>query len=187
MESALRQSKKRFKDLADLLPQMIYEADAKGTITYANEFGFQMLGYNQTNLVTRNIMDFLSPEDRSKARKNLARLIAGEKQPPREYDIYDASGEQIPVINYSTPIYQDEKITGIRGIIIDIRERKAVEKATWAANQAKSNFLALAETAGTVEILVHQIEQLDFDPALTTLGTLEKTLGLKPSLENKHD
>lgn len=142
VESALRQSQKRFKDLADLLPQMIYEADARGTITYANEFGYQLSGHTKKDLPTRNILDFLSPEDQRRARKDFARLIAGKKQLPSEYDFYTANGEKIPVISYSTPIHQNGKITGIRGIIIDIRERKAVEEATWAANQAKSNFLA---------------------------------------------
>ncbi|MBI9088366.1 MAG: response regulator [Desulfobacterium sp.] len=142
VEAALRQSQKRFKDLSDLLPQMIYEADAEGAVTYANEFGYQMSGYSKKDLGNLNIMAFLSPEDQSKAREHFARVIAGKKQLPGEYDIYAASGEKIPVISYSTPIYQNGKITGVRGIIIDIRERKAVEEATWAANQAKSNFLA---------------------------------------------
>ncbi len=142
VESALRQSKKRFKDLADLLPQMIYEADAKGTVTYANEFGYQLSGHTKEDLGTRNILDFLSPEDQSRAREDFARLIAEKKQLPSEYDFYTANGEKIPVISYSTPIFQNGEITGVRGIIIDIRERKAVEEATWAANQAKSNFLA---------------------------------------------
>ncbi|MCP4118837.1 MAG: response regulator [Desulfobacteraceae bacterium] len=142
VEAALRQSQKRFKDLADLLPQMIYEADLKGTITYANEFGLKMAGHTKKDLGTRNIMDFLSPEDQSRASKDFARIIAEKKQMHGEYDFYAVNGEKIPVISYSTPIYQNGKVTGTRGIIIDIRERKAVEEATWAANQAKSNFLA---------------------------------------------
>lgn len=142
VETALRQSQKRFKDLADLLPQMVYEADRKGTVTYANEFGYQMAGHTKKDLGTKNIIDFLSPEDQHRAREAFALIIAEKKPVSREYDFHAANGEKIPVITYSTPILQNGDITGVRGIVIDIRERKAVEEATRAANQAKSNFLA---------------------------------------------
>ncbi len=142
VEKALRQSNRRFKDLADLLPQMIYEADAKGNIHYVNEFGRQMSGYSEASLGRMNILDFLSPEERDRARKDFARIVEEKKHRPREYDFYTARGEKIPVISYSTAIHQGGAVSGARGIVIDIRERKAVEEATRAANRAKSDFLA---------------------------------------------
>jgi CheY-like chemotaxis protein len=47
--------------------------------------------------------------------------------------------------------------------------------------------LTLPETADTVATMIEQIEQLDFDQALNTLGTLEKIMGLEPSQEKEHE
>ncbi|WP_236891290.1 response regulator [Desulfoluna limicola] len=142
VEAALRESNRRFKDLADLLPQLIYEADAKGTITYTNKYGFHLSGCTEKDLGTLKLMDFLTPESQSRARNDFSKDFTEKKGTPREYGYVTASGDIIPVISYSTAITQKGTFAGVRGIIIDISERKAVEDGAWAANQAKSNFLA---------------------------------------------
>lgn len=79
VEAALRESNRRFKDLADLLPQLIYEADAKGTITYTNKYGFHMSGCTEKDLGTLKLMDFLTPESQSRARNDFSKDFAEKK------------------------------------------------------------------------------------------------------------
>ena len=44
-ESVIRESEKRFKELANLLPQVVFETDLNGIITFANDSAFQIFGY----------------------------------------------------------------------------------------------------------------------------------------------
>jgi len=46
-EKALRESEKKYKDLAELLPQLVYEMDDKGFFTFVNLAGIAMSGYTQ--------------------------------------------------------------------------------------------------------------------------------------------
>ena len=46
-ESALRESEERFRSMAMLLPEIIFETDAKGQITFLNQAAFERIGYSQ--------------------------------------------------------------------------------------------------------------------------------------------
>ena len=49
-EEALRQSEKRFRELANLLPQSVFETDERGNLTLANRNAFDTFGYTKTTL-----------------------------------------------------------------------------------------------------------------------------------------
>jgi PAS domain-containing protein len=50
-EAALKESERRYRELADLLPQTIFELDAKGNIIFANSFGLKTFRYTQIDLM----------------------------------------------------------------------------------------------------------------------------------------
>ena len=69
-EEALRHSEERFRELANLLPQTIFEIDLKGNIIYSNESGFQITGYSQGDIDNGlNTMDLFIPRDRIRLKK----------------------------------------------------------------------------------------------------------------------
>jgi PAS domain S-box-containing protein len=49
---ALKESQKKYRDLAELLPQPIFESNFKRDITFTNHIGFKMFGYNQKDITT---------------------------------------------------------------------------------------------------------------------------------------
>ena len=75
-ETRLQASEERFRKLADLLPQPIYESDLDGRILYANQTAFTVFHVDPSQL-DRGIIsyDLLSPEDREAARQNSETLI----------------------------------------------------------------------------------------------------------------
>lgn len=135
-------SERRFKDLADMLPQMIYESDENGYIVYTNKHGFELTGYSEGDYGKINIRQFISPEDWKRGEENILYNRRNNTSIPLECVFNISNGNKIPALIYSTLLYRDNRFGGLRGIIVDISDRKRVEEAMLAANKAKSEFLA---------------------------------------------
>lgn len=131
---ALGRSETRFKDLADLLPQVVFETDARGRLTYVNRRAHGLFGYGQSEIAEgRSALEMLVPEDRARAAKSIAGLLQG--RPPRitEYTALRKDGSTCPVLIHSNPVVANGTPVGLRGVIIDIAERKRAEEAVQQA------------------------------------------------------
>jgi PAS domain S-box-containing protein len=129
-ERALQESEAKFRELADLLPQAVFETDIEGRLTYTNQFGFQTFGYTDEDFqIGLNALDMLIPEQRDRAGRRIRRNMAGENLPEEEYMALRKNGTTFPVIIYSNHIQRSGEKLGLRGIIVDISERKQAEEA----------------------------------------------------------
>jgi PAS domain S-box-containing protein len=127
-EKALKKSERRFRELAELLPETIFETDIHGTILFANKNGIDQFGYKQKDLENGlNAFDLLAAEEHQRAGANIARVLAGEPIGLSEYTARRKDGTLFPVMLLSTAILQDNQTTGLRGFIIDLTERKRLE------------------------------------------------------------
>jgi len=125
---ALQESERRFRELAELLPETIFEADTQGNILFANKSGIGQFGYNQEDLANGlNAYDLLVADDRQRAEASFARALAGEPIGLSEYTACRKNGTAFPVMLLSTAILQDKKTTGLRGFIINLTEKKILE------------------------------------------------------------
>ncbi|MCU0631373.1 MAG: PAS domain S-box protein [Methanolinea sp.] len=169
VEEALNESERRFRDLSDLLPQVIYEADANGNVTYANRIAFAMFGYAEEDLQKGlNVLDLIAPDDRKRAGCMFLQLIekGSRKQETREYGALRKDGSTFPVSIYSSPVLREGRIVGIRGIIIDITDQIQAEKRI---RESEQNYRLLFETA-TEGILIAQGDRMvHINPALVKL------------------
>jgi PAS domain S-box-containing protein len=126
----LRESEQRFRELAEMLPETVFEIDLTGRVTFVNRSAFGTFGYTPQDLEEGLIgFDLLSPEDRGRALANMAKVLKGEDLGLTEYTALTRSGERIPVLLHSAAILRDGQAVGIRGFMINIRERKQVELA----------------------------------------------------------
>ena len=67
-ETAMRESEKKYHDLAELLPQVVFEADRDGILTYTNRIAFQYFGYIDDEFRQGiNVMQMLVPDDVERA------------------------------------------------------------------------------------------------------------------------
>jgi PAS domain S-box-containing protein len=128
-EAALRESEARFRQLAEMLPETIFEIDKHGTLTYANQKAFEHFNYNQTDFEEGlNAFDMIVPEERDKARENVRRILNGEDLGLVEYRALRKDGSIFPAMFHSTPIMKHGKPVGLRGFIIDIAKQKEAEQ-----------------------------------------------------------
>ncbi len=129
-EEALRKSEMRFRDLVDLLPEAVYEMDLNGKLAFANQRAFDLSGYTQEDLDKGiNAFQLLVLEDRDRAKKNVGLILTGEELGSNEYTMVRRDGLTVPVVIHSAAIIHDGKPVGLRGIIVDITERKKAEQA----------------------------------------------------------
>jgi diguanylate cyclase (GGDEF)-like protein/PAS domain S-box-containing protein len=128
---ALRKSEEKYKDLTDSLPQTIFESDQNGQLTYINNHAYLTFGFTNEEF-NRGIsfMEMLVEEDRKRAKENIWRIMNGEESPPNEYTVHKKDGTLCPILIYSKPIYdENNKVSGLRGIVIDISELRKTENA----------------------------------------------------------
>jgi PAS domain S-box-containing protein len=130
MEEQIRASEERFRDLADMLPQPVFEADLSGTITYANRRACTIFGSPADDARSAvKILDLIAPEDRERAERSIRRIVAEGVPSQEEYTALRMDGTTLPIMEYSNPITRAGRVTGLRGIAIDLSEQKAAERA----------------------------------------------------------
>lgn len=128
-EEELRKSKERFQDLANLLPQPVWETDENGVFTYVNEASYEKFGYSPAELDAGiEITDVVTPEDREKLKSNFFKALEGVNIEDHEYTCLAGDGTKFPALIYSSPIMNEGEVEGIRGITLDITERKQAQQ-----------------------------------------------------------
>lgn len=128
---ALSDSERRFRELADMLPQTICETDRHGTIAYANQQAFSTFGYTADDLKSGlTIFDLISPEEIGRASKNAEEVTRNGllRITGTEYKAIRKDGTEFPVLVYSAPILQGETPKGMRVVAVDITLRKQQEE-----------------------------------------------------------
>ncbi len=129
-EEALRASEARFRQLAELLPQMVYELDADGRFLFINRAGLEIGGFTAEDFKAGlDIFTVLPPEDHDRARENVKRAASGGAAVNSQYTLISKDGARVPVEAYSSPIRERGRIVGIRGVAVDITERLRNEEA----------------------------------------------------------
>ncbi len=129
-EEALNESERRFRELSNLLPQVVFETDVKGNLTYANRIAFERFGYTEDELGQGlNFLQMIASNDRKRAMEDFHSML-GQKErtgSAGEYQGLRKDGKTFPISIYTSPIIVNDRIIGLRGIIVDITERKKAE------------------------------------------------------------
>ena len=128
-ENALRESEERFRELDELMPETIFEADLKGDLTFVNRKAYDHFGYTQEDFDRGlNTFEMIIPEGRDRAVEKVRSILAGENIGLSEYTALRKDGSTFPILIHSAAIVREGKTLGIRGFIIDHTERKQSEE-----------------------------------------------------------
>jgi PAS domain S-box-containing protein len=142
-EAALHDSEDRFRNLADLLPTVIFEAGPDGVLTFANRAAFTTFGILSEELQNGlNFRQFIAPGELARAGGRWQEIIsAGASYQPsnEEYIFMRKDGSFFPAIITNTPIIRNGHVTGVRGTILDIsRLRESEKRLAYALEASKS-------------------------------------------------
>lgn len=125
----IKKSEQKFRDLTEVLPEMVFETDMEGRFTFLNQRGLQMLGVPRADSIDGlTIWQFLTRPGRKKTNLEVADFFQKEASYPHEYCLIRNDQTKTPVEIHVAQVKNSKgDLTGFRGIILDITERKLYE------------------------------------------------------------
>ncbi|OIP03928.1 MAG: hypothetical protein AUJ97_03570 [Bacteroidetes bacterium CG2_30_32_10] len=128
LQNTLRESEQRFKELADLLPGIVFETDIQGNFTFLNQKALELFGYSEDDLYKGiSVFQLFTKKDNPKMQTNFMKLLERGKIIYREFVAQKKDNTLMPVLVHANVIKIKNKKIGIRGIAIDISDRNKWE------------------------------------------------------------
>ena len=123
-------SEARYRELADLMPQPVFEMDREGNLIYVNETGLEVFGLTADDLASgMNAFSLVASRDRERAKENIWWSLRDIKMGDNEYTALRRDGTTFPMDVFTRPILHDGEAVGLRGIAVDISKRREAERA----------------------------------------------------------
>jgi PAS domain S-box-containing protein len=158
-EQAVIDSEARFKDMADMLPLVIYEANNEGILTYFNNRALEAFGFSSEEMANSfSVFRLIDTSGVEAARSSLQNILEGSKNVPHEYIMVRKDGSKFDGLIYSSRIMKGDQVTGFRGVLVDI---SSLKKAEQILRESEEKYRSVIENAGEA-IYIAQADRLVF-------------------------
>jgi len=128
IEQELTESRQKFQDLVELLPETIYEADFSGKLVYLNDTGLRLFGYQHKDVDSYILIDQLVASDNYEdIHLHMEAVFKYKKSDRAIMTGITKNGDTFPFSIHTVPILSDNRCIGTRGVIIDLTEQKRFE------------------------------------------------------------
>ena len=139
----LRESETRFRFLSEMIPSIVWIANADGTVTYVNRRGLEYYGITEEERVRGGAGFVLHPEDRERCLTEWQRHL----REGRDFEIEARSrrhdGTYRWFVTRAVPFRNvDGTILSWFGVTMDIHEQREMQEALRQADRRKDEFLA---------------------------------------------
>jgi PAS domain S-box-containing protein len=124
-------AQQRFRDLVNSVEGIVWEADAQGfQFLFVSKQAERILGYPVERWLSGPTFwaDHLHPDDRGRAVQFCEEAVADKRDHDFEYRIIAADGRVVWVRDLLTVVVQGDRATRLRGVMVDITERKRAEE-----------------------------------------------------------
>jgi PAS domain S-box-containing protein len=142
-EVALRESEKRFRDVAYSMADWVWEVDENGVYTYCSERVEDILRYSPEEIIGKTPFELMPPDEAKKIREAFAKLVE-KKEPFKDLENWNISktGEMVCLLTSGVPILDEHgSLKGYRGVDKDITKRKHAEEALWHSEKKYSTLV----------------------------------------------
>jgi PAS domain S-box-containing protein len=165
VQRGLQASEGRFRELAELLPMIIFEMDTAGNLSYVNKAGADLFGVTEKTIAQgTNIRHYISPGDIEKMQRGLSAVRSGAKSPGQIYTLQRPDGNLMRAIVYTSLIQREGMDLGFRGVVLDITERIRLEEALTESEEYLQS-LIWSIRVGILVIDAETCRILDVNPA----------------------
>ncbi|MGE5255850.1 MAG: PAS domain-containing protein, partial [Hyphomicrobiales bacterium] len=96
-DEKLRETERKYRELAESLPQVIFEIDSMGNLIYLNQTGYSLFGYSAEDLARGfNVLEAFIPEDRKRIASDIMLNVQGQRLGSQEYTAVKKDGTRFP-------------------------------------------------------------------------------------------
>ena len=128
-ENILKESEKRFRNLADTVPVMIWVTDESNKSTYVSKCWSDFTGVSLEKIISDGWIKIIHPEDHQVAIGRYDRYFKAREPFVIEYRIRSKEGDYKWVVDHGVPRFTADGIfIGYIGSVIDIHYRKTAEQ-----------------------------------------------------------
>ncbi|MEM2879958.1 MAG: PAS domain S-box protein [Candidatus Bathyarchaeia archaeon] len=171
-ERALAESERRYRNLVEAAPDVIYTISSDGKIVSLNPAFERITGWKCEEWVGKPFVEIIHPDDVFEAVENFRKTLAGKPEPV-ELRIRAKSGEYLVGEFISVPLIENGEIVGELGIARDVTSRRKYEEE-------------LQNVSTTLRALVQAIPDIVYfkdveGRNLIVNSAFEKLVGLKAS------
>ncbi len=129
-EQALMESEERLRLLVEHASDLVYRTDANGVFTFMNPPVLDLTGYSPEEVIGRNYLEFIHPEDKVKVEEFYGIQHANKiPQTYYEYRIVTRTGDSIWIGQHVRLLTDHDTVVGFQAIARDMTERKKAEDA----------------------------------------------------------
>jgi PAS domain S-box len=144
-ERILAQSERRFRELVRNSFDIIRILDASGHITYESPSSETILGYPEGDLIGKNPLDLIHPDDLARTRADFSKVLTGTNPgTPSEFRVRRADGSYIYVESVGANLLH---VPEVGGIVMTIHPIDANKRAALALAASEEKFRLLADFA----------------------------------------
>ncbi len=125
LEAALKQ---RYLDLFENANDIVYTQDRQGRLTSINQAGERILQRRREEILSRNLVELVVPEQRAAAQQWLEQVLQDTAPATAEWDFAAASGQPVTLEIATRLVGQNGRQVEVEGTARDITERRRLER-----------------------------------------------------------
>ena len=115
-------SEQKYREFADALPEIAFEADEKGKLIFFNKKSSEILGYTPEEIKGTEVFSYLAIEDQQRGKENYKLHLNGEKAVSNQYSLKKKDGTTIPVVVFSERTKTPTGKLVVRSIMVNVSE-----------------------------------------------------------------
>ncbi len=136
-----------YQQLVENLNEIVYKLDMQSRVIYITPNIEAISGYTAEEIIGKQYTDFIYPDDLPGRIEQFRYILSGHME-ASEYRFITKKNEIVWVRTNARPVYSGKRIVGVQGVLIDISDRKAMEKTL----KERERRHKLARVAGQVGI-----------------------------------
>lgn len=144
METVLRESEERFRNLADNITQLAWTCDRLGSATWYNQRWYDYTGSSWEEMQGEGWLQLLHPDHLKRVGKEMQEAHAEERPWEDTFPLRGAHGEYRWFLSRAVPIHDESgKLVRWFGTNTDVTDLRTIEEQLVQAGQQKDEFLAM--------------------------------------------
>lgn len=153
VEKSLRESEKRFRELADSAPVLIWMADENMNATYFNKVWLDFTGKSIDEETGKGWENGIHPDDTKRVLNSYKEVFEKRAEFDIEYRLINNRREYRWIYNHAIPRFVGDKFIGYIGTCIDIHAKKRTERylrIQHAVSKSLADSLSIGEALNNV-------------------------------------